>query len=161
MPKALCPGSFDPLTYGHLDVIERAARVFEQVYVTIFQNDAKAPLFTVEERLEMCREAVAHLPNVTVDAYHGLLVEYARKQGVGIVVKGLRAVSDFEYEFQMAQMNRRLDAELETFFIIARPEHAYLSSSIVKTIARFGGSVSGLVPPHVESRLLGKFGRSV
>ncbi len=156
MRLALCPGTFDPITNGHVDIIERAARVFDRVFVTLFPNPEKRALFSVEERLDMIRDAVRGLPNVAVEAYDGMVTEYARERGIGVVIRGLRAVSDFEYEFQMAQMNMRLHPELETFFMMTRPEHAYLSSSIVKTVARYGGNVSGLVPPLVERRLAEK-----
>lgn len=150
---ALCPGTFDPITNGHVDIIGRAAHLFSLVYVTIFPNPDKRALFTVEERLEMTREALAGLDNVVVDAFDGLVTDYARLRGIHVVVRGLRAVTDFEYEFQMAQMNMRLHPELETCFIMTRPEHAFLSSSIIKTVAQFGGSLAGLVPPGVEARL--------
>lgn len=157
MRPAICPGTFDPITNGHLDIIERAARIFDVVYVTIFPNPDKAALFTIEERLEMVREATAGIANVVVESADGLVSEYVRKKGIAVVIRGLRAVTDFEYEFQMAQMNSHLNARLETFFMMTRPEHAYLSSSIVKTVARYGGSVSGLVPEFVEARLREKY----
>lgn len=153
MPKAICPGTFDPVTNGHLDIIERAARVFEQVFVVVFRNPAKAPMFEVEERAAMLQEATAHLPNVVVDSSDGLLVHYAREVGAQVIVKGLRAVSDFEYEFQMALMNKKLDYEIETVFLATGSEHAYLSSNMVKMLAGFGACIRGLVPPGVEERL--------
>lgn len=153
------PGTFDPITNGHLDIIERAAHVFDQLYVTVFHNPDKAALFSLEERLWMVRETVKGLGNVVVESSDGLVTEYARAKGIGVVIRGLRAVSDFEYEFQMAQMNMRLEPLLETFFMMTRPENAYLSSSIVKTVARFGGSIKGLVPVHVEQKLIQRFGR--
>lgn len=153
MAKAICPGTFDPVTNGHLDIIERAAHVFEQVYVVVFRNPAKAPMFGIDERLEMLREAVGHLTNVVVDASDGLLVEYAAGVGATVIVKGLRAVTDFEYEFQMALMNKKLSPAIETMFLATAAEYAYLSSSMVKMLAGFGASVRGLVPPGVESRL--------
>ncbi|MBX6378270.1 MAG: pantetheine-phosphate adenylyltransferase [Clostridia bacterium] len=159
MREAVCPGSFDPITNGHVDIIERAVRVFDRVYVTVFRNLDKAELFTVEERLEMVRQATRHLPNVVVENYRGLVSDYVRERGITAIIRGLRAVSDFEYEFQMAQMNMRLNPQLDTFFMMTRPEHAYLSSSIVKTVARFGGDVSGLVPPVVAAKLAEKYGR--
>lgn len=153
MAKAICPGTFDPVTNGHLDIIERAAHVFEQVFVVVFRNPAKAPMFAIEERLAMINEAVGHLPNVVVDTSDGLLVEYASQVGASVIVKGLRAVSDFEYEFQMALMNKKLAPAIETMFFATAAEYAYLSSSMVKMLATFGASVRGLVPPGVESRL--------
>jgi pantetheine-phosphate adenylyltransferase len=155
---ALCPGSFDPVTCGHLDVIGRAARLVDRLYVTIFVNAEKSPLFTVQERVEMLAEATADIPHVAVDTWEGLLSEYVRRRDIQAVVKGLRAVTDFEYEFQMAQMNMHLNAELETLFMMTRPAYAYLSSSIVKEVARWGGDVAGLVTPGVERRLRAKFG---
>ena len=158
MQAALCPGSFDPVTCGHLDVIERAAGLFDRIYVTVFVNSEKSPLFTVEERVGMLREVTAGVPNVTVDTSEGLLSDYVRRRGIRAVIKGLRAVTDFEYEFQMAQMNMHLCADVETLFMMTRPAYAYLSSSIVKEVARWGGDVAGLVPPVVERRLRAKFG---
>ncbi len=160
MARALVPGSFDPVTNGHLDIIARAARMFETVLVAVAPNSSKTPLFTLDERVEMIQKACAHLPNVSVDAFEGLLVEYAVKHGASVIVKGLRAVSDFEYELQMAMMNRRLNSAVETVFLMTEAEHSYLSSSIVKEIARLGGSVEGLVPSHVETRLRQKVGNS-
>jgi pantetheine-phosphate adenylyltransferase len=154
MPKAICPGTFDPVTNGHLDIIERAARVFDQVFVVVFRNPAKAPMFEVDERADMLREATAHLSNVVVDSSDGLLVHYAREVGAQVIVKGLRAVSDFEYEFQMALMNKKLDSEIETVFLATGTEHAYLSSNMVKMLAGFGACIRGLVPPGVEDRLV-------
>lgn len=159
MRLALCPGTFDPITNGHLDIVERAARIFDRVYVTVFPNPDKAGLFSLDERVTLAREAVGALPNVVVESYDGLVTEYVRERGISVVIRGLRAISDFEYEFQMAQMNMRLNPRLETFFMMTRSEHAYLSSSIVKTVARYGGNISGLVPPHVEASLLEKFRR--
>lgn len=151
--KAVCPGSFDPVTYGHLDVIQRTARIFDEVYATVFINERKQPWFSVEERLDMLREATADLDNVVVDSSRGLLVEYVANRGIRAVVKGLRAVSDFENEFQMAQMNKMLDDDIETVFIMSRSEHAYLSSSIIKEVARFGGSIRQFVPAGVAERM--------
>ena len=151
--KAVYPGSFDPVTAGHLDVIARAARTFDELIVAVGRNSGKGPLFTVEERVEMLQEACARWPSVRVDAFEGMLVEYARACGAQVVVKGLRAVSDFEYEFQMALANHRLAPDIETLFMMTSAEHLYLSSSLVKEIARLGGDVSSLVPPLVERRL--------
>ena len=158
MPNAIVPGSFDPVTNGHLDIIERASALFQRVTVAIAVNSAKEPLFTMEERMEMIREVTSHLPNVEVDSFTGLLVEHAASRGASVIVKGLRAVSDFEYELQMALMNRRQRPEVETVFMMTGTEYSYLSSSIVKEIARLGGSVEGLVPENVGSRLRGKVG---
>lgn len=153
MSIALCPGSFDPITNGHLDVIRRAAGIFDKVLVTVFHNSRKTPLFTVAERMQMAREACADLPNVEVDSCDGLLVDYARRRGVNVIVKGLRAVSDFEAEFQMAQMNRELEPSVETMFIMTRLENLFLSSRIIKEIVFLGGDVSRFVPPVVNSML--------
>ncbi|MEW5934845.1 MAG: pantetheine-phosphate adenylyltransferase [Bacillota bacterium] len=151
--KAVYPGSFDPVTAGHLDIIERAARIFDRLVVTVFPNPAKAPLFAVEERVAMLREVTRHLPNVEVDSSEGLLVPYVRRVGARVIVKGLRAMSDFDYEFRMALMNKKLDPEVETVFILTSSQYAYLSSSLIKEVASLGGCVTGLVPPVVERRL--------
>lgn len=151
--KAVCPGSFDPVTCGHIDVIERAARLFGEVIVAVAPNTSKEPLFSVEERIEMLRDATSHLENVSIDAFQGLLVDYVLSRGARAVVKGLRAVSDFEFELQMALMNRNLAPEVETVFMMTGAEYSYLSSSIVKEIAALGGTVKGLVPESVERRL--------
>jgi pantetheine-phosphate adenylyltransferase, bacterial len=152
---AIYPGSFDPATNGHMDVITRAAGLFDRLIVAVGRNSGKSPLFTPDERVALLREvcADAGLTNVEVDAFEGMLVDYARKQGARVVVKGLRAVSDFEYEFQMALANHHLAPDVETLFLMTSAEHLYLSSSIVKEIARLKGDVSALVPPRVESRL--------
>ena len=155
MRIAVCPGSFDPVTMGHLDVFERASRMSDQVIVAVLINKIKESLFTVEERIEMLTEATAHLPNVTVDSFYGLLVDYCKDHEVNAIVKGLRAVSDFDYELQMAQMNYRLN-QVETCFISTNPLYSYLSSSLVKDVATHGGDVSGLVPEVVLKRLQGK-----
>jgi pantetheine-phosphate adenylyltransferase len=156
---AACPGTFDPVTNGHLDIIERASRHFDGLVVAVLENPGKRPLFTVEERLAMLKEATSDLPGVEVVSFDGLLVDLARARGIEVIVKGLRAVSDFEYEFQMAQMNHRL-AGVETFFITTSPQWSYLSSSLLKEVARFGGDVEGLVPAVARERLAEKFGRS-
>jgi pantetheine-phosphate adenylyltransferase len=156
---AACPGTFDPVTNGHLDIIERASRHFDGLVVAVLENPGKRPLFTVEERLAMLKEAASDLPGVEVISFDGLLVDLTRAQGIDVIVKGLRAVSDFEYEFQMAQMNHRL-AGVETFFITTRPQWSYLSSSLLKEVARFGGDVEGLVPAVALERLAEKFGRT-
>lgn len=155
---ALVPGSFDPVTNGHLDIIERAASLFDAVTVAVAINLAKQPLFSIDERIAMLEEACAHIPNITIGSFDGLLVNYARERGARVIVKGLRAVSDFEYELQMALTNRRLSPDIETIFMMTGAEYSYLSSSIVKEIARLGGSVEGLVPNSVRQRLQQKLG---
>ncbi|TKJ32551.1 pantetheine-phosphate adenylyltransferase [Blastococcus sp. CCUG 61487] len=152
MRRAVCPGSFDPVTNGHVDVFERAAALYDELVVAVLVNPGKAGFFPVEERMELLRAAVAHLPNVTVDSFTGLLVDYCRAHDVPVIVKGLRAVSDFEYELQMAQMNREL-AGIETLFVPTAPQVGHLSSSLIKQIATFGGDVSGMVPAAVDDRL--------
>ena len=152
MRKAVCPGSFDPVTNGHLDVFVRAAEIFDQVVVGVLINKTKSSMFTVDERIDMLREVVAPYPNVIVDSFHGLLVDYCHTHGIPAIVKGLRAVSDFDYELQMAQMNYRL-AHVETLFVSTNPLYSYLSSSLVKEGATYGGDVSGLVPELVLDRL--------
>lgn len=157
MARAVYPGSFDPVTNGHLDVIERAAELFQEVVVAVAVNSSKAPLFTNEERVEMLGEVCAHLDNVRAAEFSGLLVEFAAEQGASVVVKGLRAVSDFEYELQQALMNRSLKGGIETVFFMTSPENLFLSSSMVKEIARLGGDVSPFVPAQVRARLEAKF----
>ena len=152
MTAAVCPGSFDPITNGHVDVIERAAARFDRLVVGCLRNVTKAPLFDIDERVALVREVTAHLGNVEVDAFEGLLVDFCRARGVSVIVKGLRAVSDFEYELQMAQMNSRI-GNVETFFLTTSPVYSFLSSSLVKEVARFGGDVSDFVPPVVAQRL--------
>jgi pantetheine-phosphate adenylyltransferase len=154
---ALCPGSFDPPTNGHVDVIERAARYFERVCVAVIANPSKSPLFSVDERSDLLENVLNHLRNIEVASFDGLLVDFARDRDLPVIVKGLRAVSDFEYELQMAQMNSTLLPGLDTVFISAKPEWAFLSSSLVKEVARFGGAVEGLVPPLVAKALTERF----
>jgi pantetheine-phosphate adenylyltransferase len=151
--RAVCPGSFDPVTNGHVDVISRAAGLYDELVVAVLVNPGKAGLFDVSERMALLREAVVDLPNVTVDSFEGLLVHYCRDRDIPVIVKGLRAVGDFEYELQMAQMNREL-AGVETLFVPTAPQVGHLSSSLVKQIARFGGDVSSLVPKAVNDRLV-------
>lgn len=155
MNRALCPGTFDPVTCGHLDIIERVAALFEEVVVAVALSPEKGggPLFDIDTRVGFIRQAVAHLTNVDVRPFDSLLVDFARQSGARTVVKGLRAVTDFEREFQMAQLNHRLEDGVETMFIMSVPEYAYLSSSAVKEIARHGGTVDGLVPKHVSEAL--------
>ena len=152
MRRAVCPGSFDPVTNGHVDVINRASALYDELVVAVLVNPGKAGFFPIEERMELLRESVAHLPNVRVDSFQGLLVDYCGANDIPVIVKGLRAVSDFEYELQMAQMNREL-AAVETLFVPTAPQVGHLSSSLVKQIATFGGDVSGLVPKAVHERL--------
>jgi pantetheine-phosphate adenylyltransferase len=156
--RAVCPGSFDPVTNGHLDVIERISPIFDEVVVAVLVNKSKSGLFSTEERMELLRESTADLPNVTVDSFHGLLVDFCKARGIGVIVKGLRAVSDFDYELQMGQMNHSL-ASVETLFIPTNPLYSFLSSSLVKEVATYGGDVSGLVPDPVLRRLQSRLAR--
>lgn len=158
MTTAIYPGSFDPLTFGHVDIIERSARLFDHVIVSILTNAQKAPLFTVDERIEIMREILTpRFENVEVDVFHGLLVDYATQKKAQVIVRGIRAVTDYEYEFQMALMNRRLKPDIETVFMMPAENYSYLSSRLVKEIAELGGSVAGLVPESVERRLKQRF----
>ncbi len=150
---AIYPGSFDPLTNGHLDVLQRAATLFDHVILAVAHQGEKHPLFSVPERIEMAREAVTALPNVVVDDFRTLLIDYAQSKGATVVVRGLRAVSDFEFEFQMALMNRTLAPKVETIFMMPKDSYSYLSSRITKQIALLGGDVSAFVPPHIEAAL--------
>jgi len=154
--KAVYPGSFDPVTNGHLDIVERAARVFEEVVVAVAVNMEKQPLFSVEERVEMLRQACRHLPHVQVDYFSGLTVDYAERQGAQVVIRSLRAVSDFEAEMQMALMNRRLNENVEMLFMMTSADYSFLSSRLVKELAEFGEPLTGLVPDFVEARLIEK-----
>ena len=155
---AIYPGSFDPLTFGHVDIVERSARLFDRLIVAILTNAQKAPLFTVEERIEIMREILKpRFANVEIDVFHGLLVDYAQQQKAQVIVRGIRAVTDYEYEFQMALMNRRLAPGIETVFMMPAENYSYLSSRLVKEIAELGGSVAGLVPDIVEKRLKQRF----
>jgi len=153
MRTAIYPGSFDPLTNGHLDVLQRAAKLFDRVVVAIAKNESKNPLFTLNERLALMQPAISRMPNVEAEIFEGLLVEYAARQKAQVIVRGLRAVSDFEFEFQLALMNRNLDEKIETIFMMPKDTYTFISSRIVKEIARLGGDVSPFVPPHVESAL--------
>ena len=150
---AIYPGSFDPLTNGHVDIIERGSRLFDRIVIAILLNIEKAPLFTVQERVEIAREVFREYPNVEVDTFDGLLVEYARRKRASVIVRGLRAISDFEYEMQMALMNRHLNPDVETVFMMPAETYTYVSSRLVKEVVALGGSVSNLVPSIVESRL--------
>lgn len=154
---AIYPGSFDPPTNGHLDLIQRGARIFDELVVAILRNSEKAPLFSLEERLEMLRECTSQFPNVCVESFAGLLVDYARDRGAQAVLRGVRLVSDYEYELEMAWMNRKLDPSLETVFMMPAGAYSYLSSRLVREIGSLGGSLEGLVPVSVESRLRERF----
>jgi len=154
---AIYPGSFDPITNGHLDMIERCARLVDKLIVAILRNEGKEPLFTVLERMEMLAEVVHPYPNVEIDSFDGLLVDYASERGARIIVRGIRAISDYEYELQMAHMNRRLHPEIETLFLMAREENSFITSRLVKEVIRLGGNISGMVPPTVEVRLRSRF----
>jgi len=155
---AVYPGSFDPITNGHLDLIERGSKIFDELIVAILRNLGKDPLFSVGERLEMVREATQHCPNVAVDSFDGLLVDYAALRQARVILRGIRAVSDFENEMTMALMNRKLDSNLETVFMMPAVAYTFLSSRLVREVVRLGGDVRGLVPPLVEARLRAKVG---
>ena len=157
MKRGIYPGTFDPVTNGHLDLIQRGMRIFDEIIIAVAPSPRKEPLFTIEERLRMIREAVKDYRNVKVEAFSGLLVDYAKSKGGVAIIRGLRAVSDFEYELQMALMNRRLDMDVETVFMMPSEEYSFLTSTIVKEVASFGGSVTGLVPDGVEKALEEKF----
>ncbi|WP_203362209.1 pantetheine-phosphate adenylyltransferase [Bacillus sp. REN10] len=154
---AVCPGSFDPITNGHLDIIQRGAKIFDKIYVVILSNSSKAPLFSVDERLELIKAVTKHLPNVEVDHFNDLLVEYAKSVNANAILRGLRAVSDFEYEMQITSMNRVLDNHLETFFMMTNSQYSFLSSSIVKEVAKYNANISDLVPKEVEIALKRKY----
>ncbi|RSK26919.1 pantetheine-phosphate adenylyltransferase [Bacillus sp. HMF5848] len=154
---AVCPGSFDPITYGHLDIIKRGAKVFDTVYVVVLNNAAKNPLFTAKERCDLIEEVTKDIPNVKVDVFQGLLVDYARSKNAKAILRGLRAVSDFEYEMQITSMNRLLEENIETFFMMTNNQYSFLSSSIVKEVAKYRADISELVPSAVEKALISKF----
>ncbi|MEW5785042.1 MAG: pantetheine-phosphate adenylyltransferase [Bacillota bacterium] len=157
MSKAIYPGSFDPVTKGHLDIIKRTSHIMEQLTVTVLENPRKQAVFNVEERLQMLRLITEPYANVQVDYFEGLLIEYAKQKNIRIIVKGLRAISDFEFEFQMALVNRKLNPHIETMFMMTNSKYSYLSSSIVREIASFGGDISDLVPPEVYEMIVGKY----
>ncbi len=159
MRTVIYPGSFDPLTNGHLDVIQRAAKLFDQVIVAVAKNESKTPLFALEERLQLVNASIAHLANVRADAFDCLLVDYVERQSAQAIIRGLRAVSDFEFEFQLALMNRKLNERIETIFMMPKDTYTFLSSRIVKEIARLGGDVSSFVPPVVQSALKSRLAR--
>jgi pantetheine-phosphate adenylyltransferase len=150
---ALYPGSFDPITNGHLDLIQRGSALFDRLIVAILRNDEKQPLFSVEDRIEMLQEVIGDLPNVEVGSFGGLLVDYAAERSASVILRGIRAVSDYEYELQMALMNRRLRPEIETVFLMASEAHSFISSRLVKEVIRLGGNIADLVPPSIEGRL--------
>lgn len=154
---AVCPGSFDPVTYGHLDIIKRGINVFDKVYVVVLNNRNKDPLFSVDERMELLRKATEDLPNVEIDSYKGLLIDYVKKKRAKVILRGLRAVSDFEYEMQITSMNKKLDEQVDTFFMMTNNQYSFLSSSIVKEAAKYHASVSDLVPEPVEKALKEKY----
>ncbi|MGD6816295.1 pantetheine-phosphate adenylyltransferase [Metabacillus sp. 84] len=154
---AVCPGSFDPVTLGHLDIIRRGAKVFDTVYICVLNNSSKNPLFNVEERCALLEEVTKDMPNVTVESFKGLLIDYARSKNANAILRGLRAVSDFEYEMQITSMNRVLDDTIETFFMMTNNQYSFLSSSIVKEVAKYKGDISDLVPSPVEKALIEKF----
>ena len=158
--KALYPGTFDPPTNGHVDLIQRGSKIFDHLTVAILINPVKNPLFTVDERVEMLKEATSSIGNVSLATFHGLMVEFARQQGVTAVLRGIRAISDYEYEFQMALMNRRLAPEIETVFLQPAGRYSFVSSRMVKEVFSLGGDVSGLVPPNVLKRLRGRMSKS-
>jgi pantetheine-phosphate adenylyltransferase len=157
MRTVIYPGSFDPITNGHLDVIQRATKLFDKVVVAVARSESKHPLFSLEERLQMVERAARHLPHVEADSFEGLLVEYVERRGAQAVIRGLRAVSDFEFEFQLALMNRKLNERIETIFMMPKDTYTFLSSRIVKEIACLGGDVSAFVPAHVRTALAGRF----
>ncbi len=154
---AVVPGSFDPITNGHLDIIQRAADIFDVVYVAVMNNSAKKPLFNVEERIDLIQQVTKDMPNVKVESSSGLLIHYAKEKNAHVIVRGLRAVSDFEYEMQITSMNRYLDHHIETFFIMTKNQHSFLSSSIVKEVSQYGGDIESLVPAIVNKALKEKF----
>lgn len=158
MRTVIYPGSFDPPTNGHLDLVERAARLFDRVVVAVAGNEDKSPLFSLAERCDLVRIAIGHLPNVSADTFDGLLVDYVGRRGGQAVLRGLRAVSDFEFEFQLALMNRKLNAKVETIFMMPTESYTFLSSRMVKEIARLGGDIGSFVPPHVAEALRARFG---
>jgi pantetheine-phosphate adenylyltransferase len=157
MPTALYPGTFDPITFGHIDIAVRASNIFSKVIAVIADNTTKNPLFTVTERLEMAREALSHVANIEVIAYRGLIANCLMEQKATAIIRGLRALSDFEYEFQMAFTNRNINEDAETVFLMPSAKYTYLNSTMVKQIAKFGGDVSGFVPDHVAKQLMGKY----
>ena len=161
MKRAVYPGSFDPVTKGHLDIVRRAAALVDELVVGVLNNNEKTPLFSVEERVKMLRDVTADIPNVRVESFSGLSVDFVRKCGASFIVRGLRAVTDFEYELQMAQTNRSIDGEIDTLFFTTALNYAYISSTIVKEVASYGGDISGFVPPSVAQRVYDKLQRGI
>ena len=159
MKTAIYPGTFDPVTLGHLDVIRRAAKVFDHLVVAVADGGRKKPWFTAEERVELLKAVTADIPGVQISTFSGLLMDYVRSQGANVVVRGLRAFADFEYEFQMALTNRKLAPDIETVFFMTSEQHSYVSSTVVREVAELGGDTSGFVPPHVQRVVLRKMGR--
>lgn len=157
MKIAVYPGSFDPITNGHIDVIERASKIFDKVIIAVGDNPEKKPLFTIQERIDMIKEVTKNLKGIEVDGFQGLLLDYVKKKGSKIIIRGLRAVSDFEFEFQRALLNRKIDNDVETIFIMTKEDYVFLNSSIIKEMAMFGGSVKNLVPVIVQKKLKEKF----
>jgi len=158
MRIAIYPGSFDPITYGHLDIIERGAKVFDKIIVAVLVNSSKKPLFSIEERKELIREATRAIPQVEVDSFEGLLIDYVRRQNANVILRGLRAISDFEYELQIASINRKLSKEIETLFLMSNNKHSFISSGMVKEVAKYGADVKDLTPVHVAEALYAKYG---
>ena len=158
MKKAIYPGSFDPITYGHIDIIRRAADIFDELTVSVLNNKGKTPLFSVDERVNIIKEATRDLPNVTVESYEGLLVDYCEKNNARVIIRGLRAITDFEFELQLAQTNRKLSRKVDTIFLTTSLEYAYLSSSTVKEVASFGGDISKFVPEFIARLVYEKYG---
>jgi pantetheine-phosphate adenylyltransferase len=156
MKIAICPGSFDPITKGHVDIIERTSKLFDKVYAVVMVNPAKKPTFTTEERVDMIKKCTAHLENVEAESFEGLIADYARQKDAHTLVKGLRAVTDFEYEFQQALTNKKLNSDLETLFMVTNQEYMYLSSTIVRQIAEFGGDIEQFVPHEIKDELIKK-----
>ena len=156
MKIAICPGSFDPITKGHVDIIERTSKLFDKVYAVVMVNPSKTPTFTTEERVDMIKKCTAHLENVEAESFEGLIADYARQKDAHTLVKGLRAVTDFEYEFQQALINKKLNPELETLFMVTNQEYMYLSSTIVRQIAEFGGDIEQFVPHEIKDELIKK-----
>ncbi|MGP7818872.1 pantetheine-phosphate adenylyltransferase [Niallia sp. 01092] len=154
---AVCPGSFDPITNGHIDIIKRGAKVFDQVFICVLNNSSKKPFFSVKERLELIKEVTKDIPNVKITSYEGLLIDYAKSINANAIIRGLRAVSDFEYEMQITSVNRVLSDEIETFFIMTNNQYSFLSSSIVKEVSKYNGDISELVPNVVEQALKRKY----
>jgi len=154
---AIYPGTFDPITLGHLDILQRASKLFDHVIITLAINSTKTPLFSKEERLDFIKDAVKNMPNVTVDSFEGMLIKFAEKKGASVVIRGLRAISDFEFEFQLALMNRKQNKDITTVFLMPNEKYTYLNSTIIREVAKFGGDVSSFITPYVAEKLKNKF----